>query len=131
MAKLFPHWDGPYQVTKAFPEFSSYILDTQHALNKCLSYHASELKCHIPNNNDLFPSWVHPEPGPILMEDGLEEHQIESILDLKCQGHRWKYLIRWVGYRAEHDKWISAKYLKANKALDLWLENGGDGPVEW
>ena len=131
MAKLFLCWDGPYRVTKAFPESSRYILDMQSAPNKCSSYHASKLKCHILNNDDLFPSQAHPEPGPILMEDSLEEHQIESILDSKCQGHGWKYLIRWVGYGAEHNKWIATKYLKENEALDVWLENGGDGQVEW
>ena len=103
----------------------------QHTLNKCSSYHTSKLKHHILNNNDLFPSWVHPEPGPILMEDGLEEHQIEAILDSKRQGRGWKYLVRWFGYGAEHDEWISAKYLKENEGLDVWLDNnGGDGPVE-
>ena len=118
MAKLFPCWDGLYQVTKAFPESSSHILDMQNMQNTCLSYHTSKLKCHIPNNDHLFSSWVHPEPGPILTEDGLEEHQIKSILDSKWQGHGWKYLIRWVGYGVEHDEWISAKYLKEMK---LWM----------
>ena len=99
--------------------------------NKCSSYHTSELKHRILNNDDLFSLWAHPEPGPILMEDSLEEHQIESILDLKCQGCGWKYLVRWFGYGVEHDKWISAKYLNENEALDVWLENGGDGLVEW
>ena len=131
VAKLFLHWDRLYQVTKASPESYSYMLDMQNAPNKCSSYHASKLNHHILNNDDLFPSWVHPEPGPIIMEDSLEEHQIKHILDSKCQDCGWKYLIRWVGYGAEYDEWIATKYLKENKALDVWLENGGDGPVEW
>ena len=99
-------------MTKAFLESSSYMLDTQNTQNKCSSYHASKLKHHIPNNGDLFPSQSHPELGPILTEDGPEEHQIESILNLKHQGHGWKYLVRWFGYGEEHDEWIATKYLK-------------------
>ena len=60
VVKLFPHWDGLYQVTKAFPKFSSYILDTQHMSNKCSACHASKLKCHTLNNDHLFPLRAHP-----------------------------------------------------------------------
>ena len=127
MAKFFPCWDGPYGVTKAFPESSSYVLDTQNAPNECSSYHALELKHHIPNNNMLFPSRSLPEPGPILTKDSLQEHHIDSIFDLKRQGCGWKYLVRWTGYGSEHDEWLSSKFLKDNEALDVWLENGGDG----
>jgi len=130
VAKFFPRWDGPYRVTKAFPESSSYVLDTQNTPNKCPSYHASELKRHIPNDDTLFPSRSLPEPGPVLTEDGLEEHQIDSILDSKRRGRGWRYLVRWTGYGSEHDEWISGKFLKDNEALDVWLDNGGDGPVE-
>ena len=98
VVKFFPQWDGPYRITKAFPESSSYVLDMQNATHKCVSYHASELKRHVPNDNTLFPSRALPEPGPILTEDGLQEHHIESILDSKHQGHGWKYLVRWTGY---------------------------------
>ena len=102
----------------------------QNATHKCASYHMSELKQHVPNDNTLFPSRALPEPGPILTEDGLQEHHIESILDSKRQGRGWKYLVRWTGYGSEHDEWLSGKFLNDNEALDVWLENGGDGPVD-
>ena len=44
VAKFFLRWDGPYRITKAFPESSSYVLDMQNAPHKCVSYHTSELK---------------------------------------------------------------------------------------
>ena len=119
-----------YGITKAFPESSSYVLDMQNAPHKCTSYHMSELKQHVSNDNTLFPSQALPEPGPILTEDDLQEHHIKSILDSKHQGHGWKYLVRWTGYGSEHDEWLSGKFLKDNKALNVWLENSGNGPVD-
>ena len=44
VVKFFPQWDSPYQVTKAFPKSSSYVLDMQNAPQECASYHTSELK---------------------------------------------------------------------------------------
>ena len=130
IAKLFLCWDGPYWVTKAFLESSSYILDTQNTPNKCPLYHPSELKCHTPNDDTHFPLQAHSNPGPILTKDSLKVHQIDSILNSKWHRHGYKYLVSWMGYGTKHHKWISGKYLKENKELDVWLENGGDGPVE-
>ena len=53
-AKFFPRWDGPYTITKAHPETSSYTLDN----NSPYPYYASELKLYHQNNPILFPKWV-------------------------------------------------------------------------
>jgi RNase H-like domain found in reverse transcriptase/Integrase zinc binding domain len=44
VTKFLPRFDGPYKVTKAYPETSSYTLDMLNSPNVFLSYHASELK---------------------------------------------------------------------------------------
>ena len=47
---------------------------------------------------------------------------MEKIIDHKSTGHStFKYLIRWTGYGPEDDIWISARDLKDNKALDVYL----------
>ncbi|KXN86961.1 hypothetical protein AN958_09414 [Leucoagaricus sp. SymC.cos] len=39
VAKLMPRWDGPYTITKAYPETSSYTLDLPAALNIFPAFH--------------------------------------------------------------------------------------------
>lgn len=59
VTKFFPRWDGPYTVTKAFPEMSSYTLHLPNSPDTFPSFHASLLKRHIENDATLFPSCEH------------------------------------------------------------------------
>src|ERR1700683_3246879 len=56
VAKFFPHFDGPFKVTKTHPEASSYTLEMPNSPNSFSSYHTSELKPHFANDPTLFPS---------------------------------------------------------------------------
>jgi hypothetical protein len=49
VAKLMPHYDGPYQITTAHPEFSTYTLDLPNSsifptfhVSQLLPYHESD-----------------------------------------------------------------------------------------
>jgi hypothetical protein len=55
VAKFFPCWDGPFSVTKAFPETSSYTLHLPNSPNVFPTYHASLLKRFNKNDASLFP----------------------------------------------------------------------------
>jgi hypothetical protein len=103
VAKFLPHFDGPYKVTKAYPETSSYTFDMPNSPNVFLSYHASELKRHTPNDPSLFPSRKLPQPGPVLTADGLEEYHIDCIIDSQKRGAGWQYLVQWTSYGPNHD----------------------------
>ncbi len=81
VTKFMPRFDGPFLVTGANPELSSYTLDIPNSPAKFNTFHISELRPFIANDSDLFPSRDHPRPGPILTEDGLEEHFIDRIID--------------------------------------------------
>jgi len=59
------------------------------------TYYAAELKLHIANDATLFPTREHSRPGPILTPDGLEEHEIDHIIDSRACGHGFQYLVRW------------------------------------
>jgi hypothetical protein len=78
-AKFFLCWDGPYRVTGAHPEVSTYTLNIP--MNQHLTFHASELKRHLANDAALFPSCELAQPGPILTPDGMEEYLVEQIID--------------------------------------------------
>ena len=83
------------------------------------TFHASKLKLHVTNNNNLLPNQDHPRPGPVLMSDGLEEHEIESIVDLRERGPGWQFLARWVGFGPVDGEWLDSQMLDNCEALDL------------
>jgi hypothetical protein len=129
VAKFFPRYDGPYDVIDAFPHVSAYKLELPNSPNIFPTFHSSEIKRFIPNDPSLFPNRTEPQPGPILTPDGLEEYLVEEIIDARRRGRGWQFLVRWSGYGAEHDRWLSAATLDDCEALDRWLVNGGDGPA--
>ncbi|KAF9026190.1 hypothetical protein BDZ89DRAFT_953130, partial [Hymenopellis radicata] len=102
VAKFFPRKDGPWVVTHANAERSSYTLDVPNE-SKFNTFHISELAPFTPNNAELFPSRELQRPGPIVTEDGFEEFFIEEIIDEKGRGKRRQCLVRWRGYGPEED----------------------------
>ena len=87
------------------------------------------LKLYHPNDPKLFPNHELPKPSPILTPDGMQEHEIEWILDTQPCGCGYQYLVQWVGYSPEDDEWLPGKMLKDCEALDRWIESGGNGPA--
>ena len=122
VAKFFPQWDGPHTIIKANAESSSYTLNNDNRY----PYYSSELKPYHANDADLFPSREHPKPGPVMTDDGLMEHEINKIIDSQPWGYGYHYLVWWVGYGPEDDEWLPGCMLEDCKALDKWIENGGD-----
>lgn len=104
VAKFMLRFDGPYLVTHANPDLSSYTLDISNSLARFNTFHVSELRKFIPNNTDLFPSCDHPRPGPIVTENGLEEHVIDKIIDEWRRGHGFQYLVYWLGFPDSHNE---------------------------
>ena len=101
-AKFFPRWHRPYMIITALLEASSYTLNNDSAY----PYYASELKLYHPNDPQLFPNHKLPKPGPTLTSDGMQEHEIKCILDAQPHGCGYQYLIQWVGYGPEDNKWL-------------------------
>ena len=86
------------------------------------TYHTSELKAFLANDESLFLSCTLLQPDPVLTPDGLEEYLVEEIIDSRKCGKRHQYLVRLCGYGPEHDQWLSGSALADCKALDHWLE---------
>ena len=123
VAKFFPRWDRPYMIIKAHPEASSYTLDN----GSTYPHYASKLKLYLINDPQLFPNCKLPKPGLVLTQDGMQEHEIERILNAQPHGRGYRYLVQWVGYSPEDDEWLPGKMLKDCKALNQWIESGGSG----
>lgn len=66
VAKFMPRFDGPYAIVSANPESSTYTLDLPDHTNDYPTFHVSELKRHVLNNAELYPSHELQRPGPII-----------------------------------------------------------------
>lgn len=128
VAKFFPRWDGPYTVLDTHPECSMYTIDMPNQPNVFHMFHSGELKPHVENDPVLFPGREYEQPGPVVTSEGLEEFEIDQIIDAKRHGRGWRYLVRWVGYGPDHDRWLPGAELAECEALDDWFTSGGDGP---
>jgi hypothetical protein len=117
VAKFMPRFDGPYTIVSANPESSTYTLDLPDHTNVYPTFHVSELKRHVPNNAELYPSREQQRPGPIITNTGAEEWEIEKILDRRTRGRGHQYLVRWRGYGPEADVWVPGKELKDTNVL--------------
>lgn len=86
IAKFLVRYDGPYKVLRAYPESSIYTLDLPQHMNVFPTFHASLLKPWHRNDFNLFPTREHTNPGPILTKDGIEEWEVDSIIDRRKRG---------------------------------------------
>jgi hypothetical protein len=124
-AKFFPRYDGPYTIINAHPETSSYTLLLPNLPAKFPTFHASLLKCHVPNDPTLFPSCELTCPAPILTNDG-PEWTIEPIIDSRPRGRGMQYLVRWAGYGPSNNSWLPSRKLQDCEVLDVWFSGRGE-----
>ena len=120
VAKFMPRFDGPFEITNAYPDSSTYRLLLPSSLILCPTFHVSQFRRHCANNDTLFPAQTFTAPGPIITSDGSTEYFLEKILDKRVQGHGHQYLVRWLGYRPEHDLWLPQSELINTKALQTY-----------
>src|SRR5882724_5411169 len=69
-----------------------------------------------PYNADTITEHVQCHPPPIVC-DGIEEYQIEQILDSQVFRGRLEYLVCWKGYGIKEDDWRPAGDVKGSKWL--------------
>ena len=115
-----PRFDGPFEITKAYPESSSYQILLPLSSKIFPTFHISQLRKHLPNDNTLFPKRAFAAPGPIVTADGSTEYFVEKILDKRARGRGHQYLVRWLGYRPEHDLWLPTSELVDTEALQKY-----------
>lgn len=89
-----PRKDGPYLVTAANADLSSYTISMPNDPAKFHTFHISELAPFIANDNVLFPGREYPEPGPIVTEDGMTEYFVDKIVDSRRRGNGRQFLVR-------------------------------------
>jgi len=56
------------------------------------------------------------EPPPVDKED--RQYAVERILNQRTVGRKEEYLVRWKGYRPEHDEWVNKVDVEASLIED-------------
>lgn len=123
VSKFMPRFDGPYKVVKSHPETSTYTLDLPNSAVHP-TFHGSLLKRAHDNDDERYASRKQAELPPVLV-DGAEEYFVDRILDEKKVGRGYRFLVRWVGWGPEEDRWMSRAELEDCEALDTWLRAKG------
>ncbi len=126
VAKFMVRYDGPYKILRTFPESSVYTLELPPSMKLFPSFHASLLKPYHTNDNSRFPSRTFHPPPPIITENGVEEQEIESILDHQRRGRGYRFLVHWKGFPSSHDSWLPGSMCRDLAALDSYLEHSPD-----
>ena len=105
--------------------FVNAISFVMHSFFVLPTFHASELKPHHANDNEMFPGRRFSRPEPIITESGDEEFLVDRILDARRRGRGMQYLVRWLGYDAGQDSWVPGAALKDCVALNAWERDMG------
>src|SRR5277367_2230712 len=117
-----PRFDGPYTILSIDEPHSTIKLDLPSSAKSTRMFHTSQVLPYHENDPSLFPSRSFPSPPPIITPLCVEEYLIRDIVDERRSGRGSKYLVRWVGYGDEENRWLpSRKELKDTKVLDIWL----------
>ena len=121
VAKFMPRFDGPYTILSIDEPHSTIKLDLPSSAKSTRTFHTSQVLPYHENDPSLFPSRSFPSPPPIITPLGVEEYLIRDIVDERRSGRSSKYLVRWVGYGDEENRWLPRKELEDTEALDIWL----------
>jgi hypothetical protein len=119
VAKFMPRYDGPYPVTRVSEEHSTVTLDLPNK-RTFPTFHTCHVVPFQKNDAELFPSRELSNPGPVMLNDN-EEFFVDRIIDERKCGRGKRYLVRWLGYGPEDDRWLPGRELEDCEALDIWL----------
>jgi len=99
---------GPYTVSRVINK-NAYKLDLPNTMRNHNVFHVSLLDRYAPPVTGQPPS----EPQPTIVEDaGVQEWEVEWILDAKLRYRNLHYLVQWAGYSHIRTSWEPAENLE-------------------
>lgn len=107
--KLLPRYIGPYLITAAFPATSNYEIDFPAHFKVHRRFHASKLRVHLPNDATRFPARDFLTPSTLETGDEAANRWVieKIVLDRKIGNQARKFLVRYLGYSAAEDEWLT------------------------
>lgn len=118
--KLLQPWLGPFKIIAVDSDKDNIRLDLPLVM-KC--HNEFHVECLRPYNSPQqhFPSRQVPECPIAQLDEYGEKFEVDEVLDTKLVGRgkkrTRKYLIRWLGYSAQHDTWEPASCLDGCEEL--------------
>ena len=123
---------GPYEII-ATVGINAYRLKLPKKIKIHPVFHVSLLEIYHSN---VIPSRIIPPPPPIMLE-GIQEYEVEGIIDSRIFRNKPQYLVKWKGYSIAEATWEKKENLThAPDALEKFhkaylLKPGKDpGPEE-
>jgi len=131
MERSFPKWSTAHQA--AFNAIKGLVVSWECLMVIDHSNPGDNKIFVTTNTSDLRtgavlswgPSWELACPSLIMTSDGMEEYVIDKIIDEWCRGRGHQYLVHWVGYGPEEDRWLPQHKLDDCEALDTWQKREG------
>ncbi|KAM8945856.1 protein-glutamine gamma-glutamyltransferase E-like [Pelodytes ibericus] len=124
--KLGPRFLGPFSITEVIsPLVMRLRLPPSMKIHPV--FHVSLLK---PWGDNPFPGRLVPPLDPILV-DGVEEYEVEEILDSRLHRGQLQYLIHWKGYGPADRSWQSARLVHADELVRAFHTRYPDRPGRW
>jgi hypothetical protein len=120
VAKFMLQFNGPYIITDSTPDSSTVTIDLPNHPDMFPTFHASQVWPFVENDKGLFPGRELDKP-PLVYVGEEEEYFVDRILDERKWGRGIQYLVHWLGYGPEEDRWLPACKLAECEALDIWL----------
>ena len=114
MKKLDHKWLGPYAINKV-------VSHNAYGLQLPASFGCTHLVFSVvllrPYHHDPIPKRQTPLPPPPVICDGIQEYEVEKILDSQFFRGKLEYLVRWKGYGAADDLWIPERDVSGARRL--------------
>jgi hypothetical protein len=124
---LQPRWEGPFEIVEKLSDLT-FLLKLPAKFREIHPvFNAAKLK---PNREPEIEG-QQVDPPPPTMVKGVEEHEVEKILQHRTRGRSKQYLVRWKGFTRAEDTWEPASNLKnAKKAIQEYKKKGFTEPAK-
>jgi hypothetical protein len=118
---LQPRWEGPFKIVEKLSDLT-FCLELPA---KFRDIHPVFNTAKLKPNRDPEIKGQRMDPPPPTLVKGVEEFNVEKILQYRTRGRSKQYLIRWKGYTRDQDTWEPASNLKnAKKAIQEYKKEG-------
>ena len=114
MKKLDHKWLGPYAINKVVSR-NAYGLQLPESFGR--THPVFSVVLLQPYHQDLIPERQTPPPPPPVIHDGIQEYEVERILDSQFFRGKLEYLVHWKGYGAADDLWIPERDVSGARRL--------------